>query len=167
VCEGTNDRCISDDENDDCTDGQECVSTGEKRCSGTDRDRTCFFDGDCAVEEACILIRRCSVSRERCIVDSDCPVEETCDSSVRFTTESATLPVTSSPALSTDLYGVVGTDDGRLCARRLDEIVPEAEIWATGCITIAAGKALSSPVIDLDGTIYVATDEKLYAIGSP
>jgi hypothetical protein len=86
---------------------------------------------------------------------------------VRITTESATLPVTSSPSLTTDLYGVVGTDDGRLCARRLDETVPEDEIWQTGCIMIAPGKALSSPVIDLDGTIYVASDEKLYAIGSP
>jgi outer membrane protein assembly factor BamB len=167
VCEGTNDRCIDDDEADDCIDGQACVSTGERRCSGTDRDRECFFDGDCAVEEACILIRRCSISRERCITDTDCPLEETCESSVRITTASATLPVTSSPTLSTDLYGVVGTVDGRLCARRLDETVPEDEIWATGCITIAPGKALSSPVIDLEGNIYVTSDETLYAIGTP
>jgi hypothetical protein len=65
------------------------------------------------------------------------------------------------------LYGVVGTVDGRLCARRLDETVPEDEIWATGCITIAPGKALSSPVIDLEGNIYVTSDETLYAIGTP
>jgi hypothetical protein len=75
--------------------------------------------------------------------------------------------VTSSPVLSTDLYGVVGSEDGRLCARRLDETVPEDEVWQTGCITIAPGKPLSSPVIDLDGRIYVTSDEKLYAIDSP
>lgn len=164
ACSGTNDRCITDE---DCTTEQTCDSTETKRCSGTDRDRSCFFDGDCAVQEACILMRRCSESRNRCRIDSDCPLEETCNSSVRLVTDSAKVPVSSSPALSTDLYGVVGTDDGRLCARRLDEIVPEEEIWATGCITIAPGKRLSSPVIDLDGTIYVASDEKLYAIGNP
>lgn len=163
-CTGSDDRCISDE---DCGTGQTCDSTGTKLCSGTDRNRTCFMDNDCASAETCILIQQCSISRESCMTDSDCPAEETCDSSVLLTTESGVLPVTSSPALSTDLYGVVGTDDGRLCARRLDGTVPEDAVWQTGCITIAPGKALSSPVIDLDGTIYVATDENLYAIGSP
>jgi hypothetical protein len=163
-CTGTDDRCISDE---GCTTDQTCDSTGVMRCSGTDRDRSCFDDSDCAVQETCILIRRCAVSQERCILDSDCPEDQTCDSSVRVTTESVVLPMTSSPVLSTDLYGVVGSEDGRLCARRLDETVPEDEIWQTGCITIAPGKPLSSPVIDLDGRIYVTSDEKLYAIDSP
>jgi len=161
-CTGTDDRCISDE---GCGTDQTCDSTGMTLCSGTDRNRSCFDDSDCAAKETCILIRRCSVSRERCIVNEDCPGEETCESSVRMTTESA-LPVTSSPVLSTDLFGVVGSDDGRLCARRLDEIVPEDDIWETGCITIAPGKALSSPVIDLNGVIYVTSDEMVYAIGS-
>jgi outer membrane protein assembly factor BamB len=162
-CTGTDDRCISDE---GCGSDQTCDSTEEKLCSGTNRNRSCFDDENCAADETCILIRRCSVTQERCILDIDCPAEETCNSSVRMTTESATLPMTSSPTLSTDLFGVVGSDDGRLCARRLDETVPDDDIWQTGCITIAPGKALSSPVIDLDGNIYVASDEKLYAIGS-
>lgn len=163
-CTGTDDRCISDE---DCGTDQTCDSTGEMLCSGTNRNRTCFMDNDCAASETCILIRRCSITSERCIADSDCPGNETCNSSVRMSTESASLPVSTSPVLSTDLYGVVGTEDGRLCARRLDETVPEDDVWQTGCLSIAPGKALSSPVIDLDGTIYVASDETLYAIGSP
>jgi outer membrane protein assembly factor BamB len=163
-CTGSDDRCVSDE---DCPSDQTCDSTGERLCSGTDRNHTCFMDSDCASAETCISIKQCSITRESCLSDSDCPGEQTCNSSVRLSTESASLPVSTSPALSSDLYGVVGTEDGRLCARRLDGTVPEDEIWQTGCITIAPGKPLSSPAIDLDGTIYVASDETLYAIGSP
>jgi outer membrane protein assembly factor BamB len=99
--------------------------------------------------------------------------------------------VTSSPALSTDLFVVFGTDRGELYAIRLDfdRTIPCEDCDASGRkwdpvpfvdnqsgggkIILPGGKAVvSSPIIDHDGTIYVTAGDVsagegiLFSVGS-
>ncbi len=114
----------------------------EKLCSGTGDDISCTFP-------------------------EDCPSGQTCDAPpVPLPLTTGTVPVESSPAIAGDLFAVVGSADGRLCARALDGTVPDDPAWQSGCINVGNGNPLSSPVIDRDGNIYVTSNGVLYAIGS-
>lgn len=89
-----------------------------------------------------------------------------------------TIPA--SPVLSGDLFVVVGTSDGRVCARTLDNLVPgqtldsPTETWrdGEGCITLDPtidptspdASTRSSPIIGQNGRIYVTTDAGLWVI---
>jgi hypothetical protein len=80
------------------------------------------------------------------------------------------VTVEASPALSADLFVVVGTTDGRVCARNLDNTVPgddddQANPWLSGCIALGDGQPVrSSPAIGPGGAIHVTTDSGLYII---
>jgi len=82
------------------------------------------------------------------------------------------IDITTSPIVSGDQFVVVGTPDGRICARALDNTVPGSDLntptenWAaSGCIAFGNGKPTrSSPAIGLNNTIYVTTDAGLYVI---
>ena len=104
------------------------------------------------------------------------------------------VPIDTSPVVSGDLFVVVGTSDGRVCARTLDDMVPgqtlnpptagwghcdvttsqvclvnadcpAGETCVRGCIALGdGGPTRSSPIIGEDGTIYVTTDAGLYVI---
>ncbi len=126
----------------------------------------------------------CSVSREFCSSHADpCPSGQTCcsqaDGDGTCSVEVATTQlvtgtaIRSSPAVSADLYVVVGTEDGRVCAKQPTGLAPTGAGWQNGCVTVREQHAVrSSPVIatrvgDDFGTIYVTTDDGfLYAIGS-
>jgi hypothetical protein len=113
----------------------------------------------------------------------------------------APVAITTSPVISGDFFMVVGTSDGRVCARAFDPpygVVPgynrspPNKVWGklvcnsaltmectansdcpdggacipSGCIQLNADNnpTLSSPVIGLNGVIYVTTADGLYAI---
>jgi len=91
-------------------------------------------------------------------------------------TSSGSITVETSPAVSGDLFAVVGTTDGRVCARALDTTVPgidkpgdtdQNDPWFTGdgCIQLPDdGPILSSPAIGTSGRIYVTTASGIYVI---
>jgi len=81
--------------------------------------------------------------------------------------------ITTSPIVSADQFAVVGTTDGQVCARSLANLVPGQDVqnsnaaWAAnGCIALGgdANASRSSPVIGLNGEIYLTTDAGLYII---
>lgn len=81
-----------------------------------------------------------------------------------------TVHVETSPILSGDLFVVVGTTDGRVCARNVDGTVPGDDNdannpWKDGCIALGDGLPVrSSPAIGPSGLIAVTTDSGLYTI---
>lgn len=118
-----------------------------------------------------VNLLRCSESNDQCTTDADCPSGQTCDTRegmVDLTSEA--VEVAGSPIISADSFVVAGTDDGRVCARRLDGTVPGQDLdmqtaaWKSGCVDVGVGPVRSSPVIDLDGVIYVTMDDGLYVI---
>jgi hypothetical protein len=94
--------------------------------------------------------------------------------------------VDSSPIITNDLFGVVGSLDGRVCARGIDNTTPSGQVVSTtptpasgtptptpmvgafsgGCLQVApSGTAItSSPVLDRTGRVFVVAGETLYAI---
>lgn len=160
----------------------------QDRCSGATTDQGCVNDADCPPNEICQ--RLCSLSNAQCLGDEDCPpldgVDQTCNG---FEAQVALAPegtVRSSPIISIDLFAVVGTEDGRVCARGIDNTTPSNEAppttpsptagtptptpvvgaFSDGCLQVApAGMPItSSPVLDRDGRVYVVAGGVLYAI---
>jgi Cys-rich repeat protein len=118
-----------------------------------------------------VSLLRCSESNDQCASDADCPSGQTCEARegmVDLTSEA--VGVTGSPIVSADSFIVAGTVDGRVCARRLDGTVPgegsdpQTAAWESGCVDVGPGPVESSPVIDLDGVIYVTMNDGLYVI---
>lgn len=78
--------------------------------------------------------------------------------------------VETSPILSGDLFVIVGTTDGRVCARSVDGSVPgddrdASNPWLSGCIELGDGLPVrSSPAMAPGGVIVVTTDSGLYTI---
>lgn len=142
-----------------------------QRCS-LDFEESCRTDS-CAPDLGTCENDRCTGdSEERCTPD-------TCVNSDHGTcvSQPALLPVTAgdvtiatSPILSGDLFVVVGTDDGRVCARALDGTVPGDEDdatnpWLGGCIELGDGlPTRSSPAIGPNGRLFVTTESGLYKI---
>ena len=100
------------------------------------------------------------------------PHHGTCISKPALVTASLTdsVRVETSPILSGDLFTVVGTTDGRVCARNVDGSVPgnvddANNPWRNGCIELGDGLPVrSSPSIGPNGAILVTTDSGLYTI---
>jgi hypothetical protein len=122
--------------------------------------------------------KRCSISGLDCTQDS-CVVDNPADNnhcsvstgSVQVAGEP--VAISGSPVESSDLYTVIGTQDGRVCARTLDNLVPGHDFtpptatWqdGNGCITVGDGSPIvSSPVIGQNQRIYVTTEAGLYLI---
>jgi PQQ-like domain len=83
----------------------------------------------------------------------------------------APVVVRNSPILSADLFVIVGTEDGQICARNVDGTVPgdDSDVdnpWLSGCIKLLddPGPVLSSPAIGPGGSIFVTTERGLYLI---
>lgn len=117
--------------------------------------------------------QRCSISNVECTTDTCLPDDGTCTAVTGMVPIAGQpVPVDNSLTVSGDAFVVVGTGDGRLCARGLDGTVPgddedpeNAWVAADGCLTLGAGlPARSSPAIGRQGAIYVTTDEGLFVI---
>ena len=125
--------------------------------------------------------QRCTISNIPC-TEQSCTGDDECMAVTGPVYVSGTLrepgssvPVATSLAVSADQFVVVGTADGKLCARGLDTNVPgdlddPLNPWLTdGCLTLGPETdtpkpTRSSPVIGREGVIYVTTDEGLFAI---
>lgn len=133
---------------------------------------------------------RCTASNEACTVDScqsasegtcqdghctdtgsDCTADSCLADDGTCVLRSASLllvpdgsPNCTSPTVSADLFAMVGTDAGSLCARQLDGTTPETPIWQTGCLSLGGGPVQYPPVTGDDDVIYVVADGTLYAI---
>ncbi|MDX2171372.1 MAG: hypothetical protein SF182_30185 [Deltaproteobacteria bacterium] len=180
-------------------------STGQplvtQRCSD-DLQRSCRTDS-CDVDEGSCKNNKCTIGRCAddetliCMENSDCAAvggdctrtDCTPDSCVSddkgecIEAYPGVLPMTdepitveTSPVVSGDLFAIVGTADGRVCARGLDTSYPgqpddgtvdPSDPWATGCIDLDPNDdspVLSSPAIGPHSRIYVTTATGLYAI---
>jgi len=122
--------------------------------------------------------KRCSISGLDCTQDS-CVVDNSADNNHCAVTNGIVavageaVAISGSPIVSGDLYTVIGTQDGRVCARTLDNLVPGHDFtpptatWqdGNGCITVGDGSPIvSSPVIGQNQRIYVTTEAGLYLI---
>jgi outer membrane protein assembly factor BamB len=142
---------------------------------------TCRMDGCPADKGTCDeTINRCCVG-DVCN-DTKCTPDSCEDSQGKCVSTPAMLSVTddpvtvvTSPVLAGDLFVIVGTADGRICARNLDTTVPGDDNqldnpdpdnpWFTGCIALGDGLPVrSSPAIGPGGAIHVTTDTGLYII---
>ena len=135
------------------------------RCSLSGEDcipDTCEPDeGVCIPDEL-----RCSLSDEPC-TPQDCPTDQgTCVATdAVFPIGPDPVPVQTSPAISSEAFAVVGSADGRVCARSFQGLVPEDPAWEDGCVAIGDDlPTRSSPAIGSDGVIYITTDSGLYEI---
>jgi hypothetical protein len=133
-CSISNDVCTIDS----CPEGQgPCV---DGKCSGTLNDVNCTAD-NCATENGTCVVK---TGRVRVLPEG-----------VRAST---------SPTISGDLFAVVGTETGSVCARRLDDQTPDS--WPEdGCIDLGSGLPIKdSPVIDSRGRVFLVSNASLYAI---
>lgn len=149
---------------------------------------TCGDDGRCDMD----TMQTCT--RDSCMTNGNgtctplppCenpPQAGGCSNTITIPSTIPSLPaptIPASPILSGDLFVVVGTSDGRVCARTLDNLVPgqtldsPTETWrdGQGCITLdpavdpssPAAATRSSPIIGQNGRIYVTTDAGLWLI---
>ena len=94
-------------------------------------------------------------------------------SGIRSASALGDVPVQTSPVVSGDLFIVIGTADGQVCARAQDDTVPNDEAannpWLDGfgCVDLDPeddSPTLSSPIIGTNGRIYVTTAAGLYVI---
>jgi hypothetical protein len=122
--------------------------------------------------------KRCSVSGLDCTQDSCVAENPANDNHCSVTTGSVqvageAVALSASPIVSSDLYTLIGTQDGRVCARTLDNLVPGHDFtpptatWqdGNGCITVGDGSPIvSSPIIGQGQKIYVTTEAGLYLI---
>jgi outer membrane protein assembly factor BamB len=145
-------------------------------CSEAKDVTTCRMDG-CPPDKG-----TCDKTTNRCCVGDTCNdtkcTPDTCDADqgtcvstpALISVTNDTVKVETSPALSGDLFVIVGTTDGRVCARNLDTTVPgddadTANPWLSGCIPLGDGLPIrSSPAIGPGGAIHVTTDSGLYII---
>lgn len=112
--------------------------------------------------------QRCS--EDSCVADAADGVCTTINGSIEIA--GGPVPITTSLTVSSDQFGVVGTSDGRVCARTLDgfppgyNLTPPTTDWpAGGCVSLFdTGPTQSSPAIGLNGEIYITTDAGLYVI---
>lgn len=126
----------------------------------------------------CSIDATCTCTPDSCLPDECVPQEGI---SVAPPTSSTTPVVGTSLVVSGDLFVVVGTTDGRVCARGLDGSVPGQTLttptaaWSSGCIYLdkedcatqsppSSCATQSSPSIGENGVIYVTTNTGLYAI---
>jgi outer membrane protein assembly factor BamB len=149
--------------------GSECKNNkcdiGE--CSD-DPTTTCMNDDDCP--EGTGTCDRMDCTPDSCKSDNKGMCELTYPGVLPLTTEAIT--VETSPVVSGDLFAIVGTADGRVCARALDTTVPgdmdnpdNPWILGNGCIELGDGlPVLSSPAIGPHSRIYVTTATGLYVI---
>lgn len=144
-----------------------------QRCTG-DLTRDCRMDScEVAGTGTCLASDRCSVTGIACTRDS-CGERGPCVALQPYgPSSSITGPqqtVTTSAVLSADAFVVVGTAAGDICARGLNGFVPGQDLssptpaWTTGCITVDSNPTISSPVIGLNGNIFVTTSTGLYVI---
>lgn len=158
----------------DCT-FDSCAPTGvcnpdSARCSMPEG-QPCVQDS-CLPEGACGVLGRCSNDRNQvCIVGDACTPDGTCEPLEGFFVAGDTVQIDTSPVLSADPFVVIGTPDGRVCARGLDGTVPGQDLtpptdeWMSGCINLPnAQPTRSTPIIGPNGQIYVTTDDGFYAI---
>jgi outer membrane protein assembly factor BamB len=137
------------------------------RCS-LSRDITCTIDscpvgkGPCGADGLCSGDINLS-----CTVQSCTPEQGTCEINegmVRILPEGASA--STSPSISGDLFAVVGTATGDVCARQLIDEAPAS--WPDGgCVDVEpdSDQAIAdSPVVDSRGRIFVLSDSSLYAI---
>jgi outer membrane protein assembly factor BamB len=152
------------------------------------RTDSCLPGGTCGDNGRCSNDATLTCSSDSCGDDGVCTVLPFCDNPPQATGCSNTIAIPSAPAtttpaspvLSGDLFVVVGTSDGRVCARTLDNLVPgqtldsQTETWrdGQGCITLdpsldpmsPESATRSSPIIGQNGRIYVTTDAGLWEI---
>lgn len=142
-----------------------------QRCS-LDSDESCRTDS-CEPDLGTCVDSRCTGDSEERCTPNTCIASNHGD----CVSQPALLPVAdtptrvlTSPVLSGDLFVLVGTDDGRLCARALDGTVPgdeddAANPWLDGCIELGDGLPVrSSPAIGPNGRIFVTTASGLYKV---
>ena len=133
-------RC-SDSDTDSNNDNKSCRMDSCLRDAGHPDGGQCDRDTKrCTLlpDEQCTADTCVASDQGKCLTDPDPPAPiafpcETCEP----------VSVETSPIVSGDLFAVVGTTDGRVCARNLDGSLPDGtdatkERWATGCIEIGA-----------------------------
>lgn len=151
---------------DSCDPGQGECSNG--RCS-LDTDQVCTGDS-CPGDEVCTTLPPCTNPPQFGVP---------CMNTLLIPSVPATF-VDTSPALSPDAFAVVGTRDGRICARTLNNLIPgqtldnPTETWmaGNGCIEIDSTLAATDPrratrssaIIGESGVIYVTNGKGLYEI---
>lgn len=174
TCNTSTSRCQLFCSPDSCLpDNGSCEAT--KRCSLAP-DVVCTAD-TCLPDNG-----TCDASTDRCTPESNivcsgdsCPDPDTnpcIELPGIVTAGSSAVPVQTSPAVSGDLFIVVGTADGQVCARAQDNSVPgddedETNPWLDGCVDLddeEDAPTLSSPIIGPDARIYVTTAAGLYVI---
>jgi outer membrane protein assembly factor BamB len=128
--------------------------------------------GICGSNNVCVCVpgSDCTVSGVACTPDSCLATGGICQVSQGIQSiPGNSVPITTSPAVSGDPFVVVGTTEGQVCARNLDGTVPGQDLtpptlaWETGCINLPKATK-SSPIIGVNGVIYVTTGDALYAI---
>jgi hypothetical protein len=124
-----------------------------------------------ADEGTCGVLGRCSNDRNQVCIVSDDTCDGSCEPLDGFFVAGEPVEIETSPVLSGDPFVVIGTPDGRVCARGLEGTVPgQAQTpptapWADGCIELPNDQPTrSTPIIGPNGQIYVTTDDGLYAI---
>lgn len=142
-----------------------------QRCLPSSPTLDCMTDS-CLPNDKCnTATNLCTISGVACTPDSCTTTGDTCQVSpgIKLIPETP-VAITTSPAVSGDPFVVVGTTDGQVCARNLDGTVPGQDLtttsgWETGngCVQLPDATK-SSPIIGLNGVIYVTTDKALYAI---
>jgi hypothetical protein len=137
------------------------------RCSNN-RNQVCIYPDACPTAECNPDTNRCTAEDVPC---TPCPPDGTCEPLDGFFVAGEPVEIETSPILSSDPFVVIGTPDGRVCARGLDGTVPgqvltpPTEAWADGCIELPNDNPTrSTPIISAGGQIYVTTDDGLYAI---
>jgi hypothetical protein len=124
--------------------------------------------GTCVNNKCTEAVNDTSCTPDTCIADN----HGECISKPALVSASSGDPVRveTSPVLSGDFFVVVGTTDGRVCARNVDGSVPgdqndASNPWLDGCIELGDGLPVrSSPAIGASGLIAVTTDSGLYVI---
>jgi len=165
-CSGAMDRSC---QTDSCGTGEGTCKNG--KCVGSNEDCTI---GSCGAGEGTCTDDKCVGSDQDCTPDS-CRADgkgmcEALEPSGLLPMTSGSVRIESSPVVSGDLFAIVGTTDGRVCARGLDNTVPGDDSdsknpWLGGCIDLGDGlPVLSSPAIGQDSRIYVTTATGVYVI---
>jgi outer membrane protein assembly factor BamB len=136
-----------------CVDGACSVSQEPCIADNCPADQGTCVDGICSNSQT-------SCSGDTCLPDGSCTVH---DAQLAMSEES--IEVTASPSVSGDLYALVGTRSGSVCARLLFGTLPDADTWQTGCVSVGSGEPIAdSPVVDARGRIFVISGSTLYAI---
>lgn len=142
-----------------------------QRCS-LDPTRTCRTDS-CDPGEGTCEDGRCTLSDDQCTADTCINADEgeCLATPALLPVTDGSVTITGSPSVSTDFFVIIGTTDGRVCARGLDGTVPGDDDdpenpWLSGCIALGDGLPVlsSSPAIGSNGKIHVTTASGLYVV---